>query len=207
MPLRWDLAPPRRPMSRRLFGENKAWRGALFIIGGTVSAVLALHSAELPGAATCAGRRGQPGARRRALGIASWTGELPNSFVKRRLGTVPGEQRRSPLGVAISVVDQADWVPAAWLLSRPVWTMTPRETAQAFVTVRLGRPAQRERHSVDTGDRGRRRGWRDSGGGRRRRWAAEGSGGGGAVGRATARRAARLRPTRRACRWSPSLRS
>ncbi len=69
------------------------------------------------------------------LGIASWTGELPNSFVKRRLGIPPGEQRRPALGVAISVLDQADWVPAAWLLLRPVWKMNAREAAQTFVTV------------------------------------------------------------------------
>ena len=42
--LRWNLLPTlRRPISRRLFGENKTWRGALVMTGGTVAATLALH--------------------------------------------------------------------------------------------------------------------------------------------------------------------
>ena len=135
--LRWDLAPGlSRPISRRLFGENKTWRGALLMTGGTVSAALALHSLpsyreRLPAPVAEA----NPAAVGALLGVASWTGELPNSFIKRRLGIPPGEQRRTPLGVAISVVDQADWVLAAWLLMRPVWKMSAREAAQAFVTV------------------------------------------------------------------------
>ena len=104
--------------------------------GGSVAAALALH--RLP---SYRGRlpepvvEANPGLVGALLGIASWAGELPNSFVKRRLGIPSGEQRRSPLGVAISVVDQADWVPAAWLLLRPVWKMNAREAAQTFVTV------------------------------------------------------------------------
>jgi CDP-archaeol synthase len=135
--LRWDLAPAlRRPISRRLFGENKTWRGALVMTGGSVAAALALHRLpsyrdRLPEPVAEA----NPGLVGALLGIASWTGELPNSFVKRRLGIPPGEQRRSPLGAVISVVDQADWVPAAWLLLRPVWKMNAREAAQTFVTV------------------------------------------------------------------------
>lgn len=104
--------------------------------GGTVSAAIALH--RLP---SYRERLPEPVAEANPalvgalLGIASWTGELPNSFVKRRLGIAPGEQRRSPLGVAISVLDQADWVPTAWLLLRPVWKMSAREAAHAFVIV------------------------------------------------------------------------
>jgi hypothetical protein len=71
------------------------------------------------------------------LGIAIWAGELPNSFVKRRLGIPPGEQRRSALGIVISLVDQADWVPVASVLLRPVWRMSGRDIAEvaAWVTV------------------------------------------------------------------------
>ena len=104
--------------------------------GGTVSAALALHS--LPGyrkRLPAAVAEANPALVGALLGVASWTGELPNSFMKRRLGIPPGEQRRSPLGVAISVVDQADWVLAACLLMRPVWKINAREAAQAFVTV------------------------------------------------------------------------
>jgi hypothetical protein len=135
--LRWDLMPAlRRPISRRLFGENKTWRGALVMNAGTVAATVALHRVQ-------AYRRRLPPSVAGAdpvriglrLGFAVWAGELPNSFVKRRLGIPPGEQRRSPAGVVISVIDQADWVPAAWLLLSPVLQMRASEAARVTVIV------------------------------------------------------------------------
>jgi len=63
------------------------------------------------------------------LGLASWIGELPNSFIKRRIGIPPGERLQSPAGLVFSIVDQADWVPIAALLIRPIWKITLRETA------------------------------------------------------------------------------
>ena len=135
--LRWDLAPAlRRPISARLFGQNKTWRGAMVMTAGTVAAAVALH--RVPGY-----RRRLPDAVADAnpiligalLGVASWTGELPNSFFKRRLGIAPGGHRRSPMGAAISVIDQADWVPTAWILLRPVWRMSAHEAGRVFVLV------------------------------------------------------------------------
>jgi len=102
-----------RPISERLFGANKTWRGALMMNAGTVAGVGML------------------------LGIANWAGELPNSFFKRRLGIPPGEQRRSPSGVAISLFDQADWVPVASVLLRPVWRMSGRDLIQVAALVTL----------------------------------------------------------------------
>jgi hypothetical protein len=135
--LRWNLAPGlAAPISSPLFGRNKTWRGAIVMTGGTVAATLALH--RLPGyrrrlppevAATDPARFGA------LLGTALWAGELPNSFLKRRLGIPPGQRRRSPVGVAFSIFDQADWVPAAWLLLRPVWRMGVREAVGSFVLV------------------------------------------------------------------------
>jgi len=69
------------------------------------------------------------------LGTAVWVGELPNSFLKRRLGIPPGERRRDAADREDSVLDQADWVPAAWLLLAPVWRMTPRQAAGVFAGV------------------------------------------------------------------------
>jgi len=135
--LRWDLlAPLKRPIKRSLFGQNKTWRGAIVMTAGPTAAAAALHRSaryrrRLPAAVADANPLLVGG----LLGLASWTGELPNSFIKRRLGIAPGAQRRSPLGVAISVFDQADWVPAAWLLLAPVWRMSPREAARTFALV------------------------------------------------------------------------
>lgn len=135
--LRFDLAHSlARPISRRLFGEHKTWRGVLFMTGGTVAAALALHRSpsyrrRVPEPVAAAGplRIGV------LLGSAMWVGELPNSFLKRRLGIPPGKHRRSATGVALAVFDQADWVPTAWLLLRPAWRMSASECAQMFALV------------------------------------------------------------------------
>ncbi len=94
----WDLLPGlRRPISRRLFGENKTWRGALVMTAGTVAATVILH--RLPGYQR---RLPQPVADTNpavlgtVIGSACWLGELPNSFLKRRLGYAVGA-RTAPL--------------------------------------------------------------------------------------------------------------
>jgi hypothetical protein len=135
--LRYDLlAGLKRPISARLFGVNKTWRGAVVITAGSVVAATALHRLpayrrRLPAPVAAA----NPALIGALLGTATWLGELPNSFAKRRIGIPPGQQRRSAAGVAISIVDQFDWVPTAWLLLCPVWRMTAREVAQVSALV------------------------------------------------------------------------
>jgi hypothetical protein len=135
--LRWNLLPRlARPIHARAFGANKTWRGALLMTTGPLAAsVLAervpAYRRRLPPEVAVA----DPRVVGALLGLAVWIGELPNSFAKRRLGIAPGAQRRSAAGVVISVVDQADWVPAAALLLRPVFRMRPAEVAQVFALV------------------------------------------------------------------------
>ena len=62
-------------------------------------------------------------------------GELPNSALKRRLGSAPASAPRSALGVALAIHDQADFVLGAWPLLAPVWRMRAREVAEAFAVV------------------------------------------------------------------------
>jgi hypothetical protein len=69
------------------------------------------------------------------IGLGTVAGELPNSFVKRRLGIAPGERRTTPLGIALIVYDQADFVPAIALALLPVWTMPLETLAVGFVAV------------------------------------------------------------------------
>jgi CDP-archaeol synthase len=132
--LRWDLAPAlKRPISARLFGENKTWRGGLVMTAGTTIAALGLarvpaYRRRLPAPVAAA----NPAIVGGVLGLASWIGELPNSFVKRRIGIPPGERLHSPAGVLFSIVDQADWVPVAALLIRPIWKISFRETLGVF---------------------------------------------------------------------------
>jgi hypothetical protein len=132
--LRSDLAPGlKRPICARLFGENKTWRGALVMTTGTTLAAVTLarvpaYRRRLPEPVTDV----NPVIVGALLGFASWIGELPNSFIKRRIGIPPGEQLHSPVGLLFSIVDQADWVPIAALLIRPIWKISLRESAGVF---------------------------------------------------------------------------
>ena len=121
---------------RRVFGDNKTWRGALFMTAGVVAAAVLLslwpwYWHKLPDGIQDAG----PWLYGPLLGVSVVVGELPNSFLKRQLGIQPGAQRRGPLGVAISIFDQADFVLVAWALLLPLWTMSVGQAAIVFAVV------------------------------------------------------------------------
>jgi CDP-2,3-bis-(O-geranylgeranyl)-sn-glycerol synthase len=121
---------------RRLLGDNKTWRGALVMIAGVEVAALALHRVpayrrRLPPDV----RDANPAIVGALLGLAAADGELPNSFAKRRLDVGRGRRAAGGLGVALSIVDQADFVLAAWPLLAPVHRMTAREAAAVFAAV------------------------------------------------------------------------
>src|SRR3954452_12198822 len=142
--LRWDLVPSlNRPIDggrtlrgRRLLGDNKSWRGAAVMGSGVFAATLGLmrsawYRARLPGQV-----REMPPARLGALlAFGTVAGELPNSLMKRQLEIAPGAQRGSAAGLALSLLDQGDFVIAIWLLLAPVWRMSPRQALDAFATV------------------------------------------------------------------------
>ncbi len=133
--LKWHLFPAlRRPLDRGRgwFGANKTWRGALFMTLGPVLAALALslwpaYWDAIPDAVRGAGALYLG----LAVGIGLVVGELPNSFVKRRMGIPSGE--RGPL--AFSLIDQFDFVPAIWLLLLPVYVMSLPSLLLAVVVV------------------------------------------------------------------------
>jgi hypothetical protein len=142
--LRFDLLKSlKRPIDggrtfrgRRVFGENKTWRGALVMVAGVEAAALALdrvpaYKRRLPLGVRHAG----PLTTGALLGFAAVAGELPNSFAKRRLDIGPGRRATGPAGIALSLVDQADFVLAAWPLLTPIHRMTPREAATVFAAV------------------------------------------------------------------------
>jgi len=137
--LRYDLLRGlKRPLDggSGVFGDNKTWRGALVMFAGAFAATHALWRVDayrnrLPDDV----RDASPSAVGAALGAGVVAGELPNSFLKRRLGIAPGAQRRSPAGIALSVLDQADFVPVTALLLRPVHRLSLGEVARAFATV------------------------------------------------------------------------
>jgi hypothetical protein len=121
---------------RRLFGENKTWRGAATMFCGVFAATLLAWRSDwyrrrLPDEL----QHVRPRTVGALLGGSVVIGELPNSFLKRQLDIVPGGHMRSATGVVISLFDQADFVLAAWLLLRPVYRMSPREVIDASLTV------------------------------------------------------------------------
>ena len=137
--LRYDLLPQlNRPLDggSGLFGANKTWRGALCMSGGTLGATVALSRVrwfreKLPPGL----RDASPLAYGALLGAGVVLGELPNSFLKRRLGIGPGERARSPGGVALALLDQGDFVLGSRLTLAPMWRMSARETLESFAVV------------------------------------------------------------------------
>lgn len=101
-----------------LFGENKTWRGFVVLIP-VVTVLFGLQGALL----------GDNQGGIWQLTVAQWfalgflsvmaysLGELPNSFIKRRLGIAPGESPSSALGRKVAlIVDQLDSIVAALVM-------------------------------------------------------------------------------------------
>src|SRR5437764_6555325 len=123
---------------RRLLGANKTWRGAAVMFSGVIGATLALWRSRQYRSRLPAELRDSPPLITGALlGAGVVLGELPNSFLKRQLDIAPGERHRSLAGAALTLFDQADFVPVTCLLLRPVFRMSARQAvdAAAFVTV------------------------------------------------------------------------
>jgi hypothetical protein len=121
---------------RRIFGDNKTWRGALVMPAGVLAATCGLahvpaYWSKLPMEL----QRSGPVVFGLLLGFGAIFGELPNSFAKRQLDIDPGRQLRSPRGIAFVILDQGDFVLGAWLFLAPIWLMPIGEAAAAFVVV------------------------------------------------------------------------
>ncbi|MHC4392581.1 MAG: CDP-archaeol synthase [Planctomycetota bacterium] len=122
----------------RLFGDNKTWRGVVFMV--LAAAVLGAAQGLLLGGWAARANAGimafsDWGAGQGALAFASGyalvnavlglgyvLGELPNSFIKRRAGITPGKTEGGAFGLLFLVIDQADSVIAALLLG---WLIFP----------------------------------------------------------------------------------
>ena len=121
---------------RRVFGDNKTWRGALVMLSGAVLAAVLLSGVRaywtlLPVPIQEVG----PWWFGLLLGAGSVLGELPNSFLKRQLGIAPGKRAHSLRGVLLTLYDQGDFVPVVWAMLAPIWIIPPFEAALAFVVV------------------------------------------------------------------------
>ena len=107
-----------------IFGPNKTVRG--FVVMIALAALVGLAQGALGGAAAersglaCLDFSGLGGSYaggyalvNAVLGLGYVLGELPNSFLKRRIGITPGKTGASLVGALFFLLDQADSVLAA----------------------------------------------------------------------------------------------
>jgi 1-acyl-sn-glycerol-3-phosphate acyltransferase len=103
-----------------LFGENKTWRGVLIMASVTpVCAFLlsfVLGPEQLPQGFGGFAEPAPAATLGLLMGLGYSLGELPNSFIKRRLKILPGSRPAGPRGVIFYLVDQADSVAGVTLL-------------------------------------------------------------------------------------------
>ncbi len=119
---------------RRLFGDGKTWRGVLVAVIGSVATVVVQKHVVGARAGSLA-VVDYAGANAVLLGVAigggAMLGELPNSFVKRRLDIRSGRTARHPLlRLLFWTWDQIDLMTTAWPLVA-IWT---RPTLLLIVT-------------------------------------------------------------------------
>lgn len=146
--LRFDLwSRLKRPIDggltfrgRRLFGDSKTWRGVVVAVVGCI-ATACIQKYLLRGRpeklALLDYGATNPFVLGAVMGVAAMVGELPNSFVKRQLGILPGKTTRGPLSVLFYVWDQVDLLTTAWPAMSFWFHPTARVVAMSFV-VALG---------------------------------------------------------------------
>lgn len=102
----------------RLFGDNKTWRGVVVAISGCAVGVgVQIAIGDRAGGVALIDYRAPAAlALGLAMGFGTALGELPNSFVKRRLGIAPGATAPGWLRVLFYVWDQIDLLIGAWPL-------------------------------------------------------------------------------------------
>jgi hypothetical protein len=104
---------------RRIFGDNKTWRGIAVAVAGSIAwvvvqkYVIGARAGRLAVVDYEAASAIWLGA---ALGGGATLGELPNSFMKRRLDIAPGASTRGPLGALFFLWDQLDLLMTTWPL-------------------------------------------------------------------------------------------
>ena len=104
---------------RRLFGDSKTWRGVVIAVVGSIGTVAAQRAlrAEVPASLQVLdyghARSVWLGS---AIGAGAMLGELPNSFVKRRLGLASGSTTTGWPAAVFYLWDQLDLLTGAWPL-------------------------------------------------------------------------------------------
>jgi hypothetical protein len=105
---------------KRLFGDNKTYRGVVAVALGTATGVLLqvlLHRAGVArGAELLPYANPSVVGVGAALGAAAMLAELPNSALKRQLRIAPGHVGRGWSGLVFYVLDQVDMLAGVWVV-------------------------------------------------------------------------------------------
>jgi len=119
---------------RPIFGHSKTLRGLVCVAAGT-AAGFALERALLARVDTRAPTESLSWWLGAAAGAAAELSELPNSFVKRRLGIPPGATARGALAVLFYVWDQLDLLLGYWLVLSLEIPITPTRVVISILLV------------------------------------------------------------------------
>lgn len=119
---------------RPLFGRSKTYRGPVMVAVGAAAVYAAqrgpLHQVEALAAIELVDYAALPGVWLGALaGALAELSELPNSFVKRRLGIGPGGTTGGLPGVVFYLWDQLDVLLGYWIVFAAVVPVTPLRVA------------------------------------------------------------------------------
>jgi len=105
---------------KRIFGDNKTWRGlvinVLFCSAGAIIEVWLQKKNVVPPWFLLADYTKHGYQIGVLLGLGMTLGELPNSFLKRRLEIPPGGKKGGFLGVLFFLFDQVDLIIGIWIL-------------------------------------------------------------------------------------------
>jgi len=138
---------------KRIFGDNKTWRGIVAVGLGTAAGfgfqAAFLHSLikdrKFELVQYSSGRAIVLGF---AVGVAAMLSELPNSFIKRQAGVAPGAAGMGVAGLLFYFLDQIDLLIGTWLvlafvipvtIERVLWSVvflfSPINSSLSSVTV------------------------------------------------------------------------
>ena len=110
-----------RIRGRRLFGNNKTWRGLILNVSLCVlGAMIQTHlqaSGILPNWLYLADYSQHGLSLGILIGLGITFGELPNSFLKRQLDIAPGKKGKGIWGIFFSILDQIDLTLGLWIFS------------------------------------------------------------------------------------------
>jgi hypothetical protein len=104
---------------KRLFGDNKTWRGlagnVVFCVAGTFFQALLQKKGVVPEWLSLLDYRQNGPIVGLLLGFGMTIGELPNSFLKRQLQIPPGGKKAGPTSLLYFLFDQVDLALGIWV--------------------------------------------------------------------------------------------